>query len=248
MRLFPVPWQWFWRGEHPKYQVIDLEVTKHDKDPRPESHRPDLATVRPVEQLGGWPRRATVLNTLPQPTMCELVAARGWERPSLALVVPDEVTGLDWEPATGADHERKMNRAAQGSLLAQGAPHLEFCPWTFRYRYRCLAAGCRGHHQMIADWELSEAWRRWRNSYPDDYLDRIRDKWMSVVAAEKKPVFFVGNQQHAPQAFMVLGVARGVRVVPPPRAGPSPPAARRPRSGDMTTDRPRSTAERLFDP
>lgn len=35
IRLFPVPWQWFWGGEHPKYQLLEIDVVKHDKDQRP---------------------------------------------------------------------------------------------------------------------------------------------------------------------------------------------------------------------
>ncbi len=32
IRLFPVHWDWFWKGEHPSYQVTVLEI---DKDQRP---------------------------------------------------------------------------------------------------------------------------------------------------------------------------------------------------------------------
>jgi hypothetical protein len=141
-----------------------------------------------------------------------------------------------------------MNRAAQPSLLAQDAPRLEFCPYAFKYSYRCWSPTCHGHGQPIVDWEISEAWRGWRVQYPDDYLMRIKDKWLGLVAPDRQPAFFVGNQQQAPQAFMVLGVAPGIR-----RREPSPedqaPLARQQRSiDDSTLDPPRSTEGRLFDP
>jgi hypothetical protein len=101
IRLFPVPWQWFWGREHPKYQLIEVDVTKHEKDQRPESHRPRLDTTTVIRQKSSNAQRSDVLNKLPQFAMCDLVAAKGWTRPSLGLVVPREVTGFDWENHTG---------------------------------------------------------------------------------------------------------------------------------------------------
>jgi hypothetical protein len=248
IRLFPVQWQWFWQGEHPKYQVIELEIDKHDKDQRPESYRPRLDTTAVLDQLPAGKRRAEVLNRLPQYRMCDLVAAKGWARPSLGLVVPREITGFTREDHTGdTAHAAKMNRAAQGSLLAQGAPKLEFSPFTFKLAYRCQSASCRGHEQSIVDWEISEAWRNWRRSYPTDYLDRIEEKWLSLVDPARLPALYVGNQHQAPQGFLVLGIARDVTPVEPTPVGPGPGDAA-PRSSDGTsTDPPRSTEGRLFD-
>ena len=248
IRLFPVQWQWFWQGEHPKYQVIELEIDKHDKDQRPESYRPRLDTTAVLDQLPAGKRRAEVLNRLPQYRMCDLVAAKGWARPSLGLVVPREITGFTREDHTGdTAHAAKMNRAAQGSLLAQGAPKLEFSPFTFKLAYRCQSASCRGHEQSIVDWEISEAWRNWRRSYPTDYLDRIEEKWLSLVDPARLPALYVGNQHQAPQGFLVLGIARDVTPVEPTPVGPGP-GDTAPRSSDgRSTDPPRSTEGRLFD-
>ncbi len=248
IRLFPVQWHWFWKGEHPKYQVIELEIDKHYKDQRPESYRPRLDTTAVLDQLPAGKRRAEVLNRLPQYTMCELVAAKGWTRPSLGLVVPSEITGFVREDHTGdTAHTAKMNRAAQGSLLAQGAPNLEFSPFTFKLAYRCHSASCRGHEPSIVDWEISEAWRNWRRSYPTDYLDRIEEKWLSLVDPARLPALYVGNQHQAPQGFLVLGIARDVTPVEPTPVGPGP-GDTAPRSSDgRSTDPPRSTEGRLFD-
>ncbi|MGH9187519.1 MAG: hypothetical protein ACRD0U_17165 [Acidimicrobiales bacterium] len=104
IRLFPVQWQWFWGKQHPKYQVLDIDVVNHERDQRPESHRPVLDTATVVDQLPSGPRRARILNELPQPTMCELVAAKGWSRTSLALVVPRE-TLSDIMGVAGTDRQ-----------------------------------------------------------------------------------------------------------------------------------------------
>lgn len=64
IRLFPVQWQWFWQGGHPKFQVIDLNVRKHEGDQRPESHRPNLDTPSIVREKSTVAQRSEVLNSL----------------------------------------------------------------------------------------------------------------------------------------------------------------------------------------
>jgi hypothetical protein len=248
IRLFPVQWQWFWGGGHPKYQIIELDIEKHTKDQRPESHRPHLETAQVVGDLKSRSRRAEVLNRLPQYTMCDLVAQKGWSRPSLGLVLPRQVVGISHEDHTGdAGHERKMSLAAQGSLLAQGAPALEFSPHAFRIEYLCHDLACNGHRPTVVDWEISEAWRKWRVIYPDDYVDRIEKKWLSLVEPQRSPAFFVGNQQQAPQGFMILGIGRDVTPQVPTPAGPASADASPRSSDDTSTDPPRSTEDRLFE-
>ena len=201
-----------------------------------------------VDQFNSKKQRAEVLHRLPQYAMCDLVAAKGWSRPSLGLVVPREVIGFHREDHTGdTAHSVKMNRAAQGSLLAQGAPKLEFSPFAFKLAYLCQSESCKGHQQTIVDWEISEAWRSWRRSYPDDYLDRIERKWLELGDPDRKPAFYVGHQQQAPQGFLILGIARDVKPGAPTPVDPGPTSASPQSSDGKSTDRPQNTEGRLFD-
>ena len=52
-------------GEHPRYQVIELDIDKHEKDKRPESYRPKLETTGVSDQLAVGKRRSEVLDRLP---------------------------------------------------------------------------------------------------------------------------------------------------------------------------------------
>ncbi|WP_420639702.1 hypothetical protein [Candidatus Poriferisocius sp.] len=237
IRLFPVQWQWFWHGSHPKYQVVEVGISKHQADQRPESYRPELDSVRVVREASTSEERRTAINALPQYTMCDLLKAKGWNRPSLGLVVPRTIRGFVVEDH-GDDpaHARRMNLAAQASLLSPSAPPLELCPFAFKFQYDCIAAECNGHTQSIVDWEISEAWRRWRRTYPDDYLQRIEDKWMSLVRPTREPAFFVGNQHQAPQGFLVLGIARDVTPRTPTPTAPDVP--RTPPAPNTATSEP----------
>ena len=118
----------------------------------------------------------------------------------------------------------------------------------FRFRYHCLSLACRGHSQTIVDWEISEAWRRWRITYPEDFLDRIKQKWLGLVDDARQPAFYVGNQHQAPQGFLVLGVASNVTPIEPSPADPGGVDGRQQSTGGTSTGLPRSTEGRLFDP
>jgi hypothetical protein len=210
IRLFPVPWKWFSGAKYPKYEVIEVDVRKHASDPRPESYRPLVETARPLRRLTTWRQRGQIVGQLPRPTMCDLVRDKGWGRTSLAVICPAEVTGFTHEyTGDSPEYLEKQLRALQGDLFDQQGPQLELCPYVFRLHYLCRSLDCSGHHQTIVDWEISEAWRTWRDDYPGDFLDRIKTKWLDeLCAAERGPEFFVGNQKNAPQAFMVLGIYR----------------------------------------
>jgi hypothetical protein len=215
IRLFPVRWEWFFGGGHPKYQIIEIDIEKHHKDQRPESYRPLLETATVISELKGWPKRAATLNLVPQRTMCSLFRTKGWTRSSLGLVVPKEVTGFTaTDNSQDTATQRKMVLAAQQQLI-DPPPTLQFAPYTFRFEYRCYEPLCRGHAQTIVDWEISEAWRNWSAAYPTDFLERIEDKWMGLVAPEKQPAFFVGNQHQAPDGFLILGIANRITLQEP---------------------------------
>ena len=249
VRLFPVTRSWFFGNEHPKYQLVDIDFRRHDSDPRPESFRPMLESVEVVDHFKSAAARAKVLNQLPQYTMCDLVAQKGWSRASLGRVVPATVERVTCEDrANDAGYMQKQFKAAQGALFGERTSKpMEIAPFIFRYEYHCMAPGCGGHKQSIVDWELSEAWRKWRVLYPKDHLDRIAAKWMELVEPARQPAFFVGNQKNAPQGYLVLGVGRDVRPGPPEPLDRGQESAR-PRSNDDSEDgQPRNTAARLFD-
>jgi hypothetical protein len=212
IRLFPVRWQWISESRFSKYDVIELDVSKHERDPRPESFRPVVESARFVRRLGSWKARDEIVGNLPRMNMCDLVSQRGWERTSLAVVKPVEILGFDWKyVGDSAKYDARQVRAMQGDLLDQHRAPLEICPYVFRLRYRCGSASCKGqHHQSIIDWELSEAWRKWSKDYPDDFLERIQQRWLHEMCdPSREPELFVGNAKDAPQAFMVLGIYRG---------------------------------------
>jgi hypothetical protein len=192
-----------------KYQFVHIDAKKSAKDPRPESHAPNPDTLRTGDTLPShrqWAARRPYVEGVIGESMCELQRRQAVDGTSLGAFRPAEVEAVeitDSEPWTDA----QRNALAQLSLLAADRRELEWVPFRFRYRYRCTDRACNGHSQTIVDWEIKQAWRTWSQQYPDDWRDRIQQKWLHEMCGPgRDTVFFVGNQFGAPKAFLVLGV------------------------------------------
>lgn len=192
-----------------KYQFVHVDASKSRSDTRPESHRPNLDSLTTGDQLStanGWASRRPYVEPLIADSMCGILRRQAEDGTSLGAFRPAEVLDLEitdnkpWAP-------EQRNALAQLSLFSADRKELEWIPHRFHYRYRCAEEGCNGHRQMIIDWEIKQAYRRWSSEYPSDWQARLRDKWLGELCApDRDTVFFAGNQYAAPRGFLVLGV------------------------------------------
>jgi hypothetical protein len=216
VRLYPVPFRQLpFEQRFKKWDRIRVRVRKPNNDTRPESFSPDMPTVEYLGHLdtgSKWAARRAIVDQVEKHTMCGLRAAQAERGTSLGLVVPEEV--LDFTVEERESDERDDARrylASQPTLFSideADLPLVEAIPYRFRYRFRC--ADClpgREHHMSIIDWEISQAYRSWRDQYgPEDVLDRLRTRWLEEICSPKKEtMFFTGNMHQHPHSFLVLG-------------------------------------------
>lgn len=214
VRLFPVPYRELADDQQfRKWQVIELQAQRAATDRRPESFAPIVPTIRLgrfIDTKKEWEQRRRIVEPLLVSSMCEVRRQRKVDHTSLALIRPREITGLEISPATGWTAGQR-GILAQGRLddLERSRESLEELPYKFRYSYRCADPACPGHQQSVLDWEIGQAYRKFRALYPDEdtTLDKIREKWLGQLTdATRDTCFFVGNAHQHPDAFMVLGV------------------------------------------
>jgi hypothetical protein len=220
VRLFPVPFRDLpEQQQFRKWDTVRLRVADHRQDTRPESRRPELDTMKITGHLDtkkNWAARRSVVDLLPRYSMCELRARQAENGTSLGFVVPGEVIDLTVErrDATDTTTARKFLET-QGSLFAE-KELVEVVPFTFRYKFRCDETECKGHEMSNIDWELAQAWRRWRHDYGEaGAVEQIRSKWIGeLCASDRDTVFICGNMHQHPGSFLVLGVWWPKRVSP----------------------------------
>ncbi len=215
IRLYPIWFRDLPRGKRfEKYQIVELDVVKHDRDPRPESYRPDLETLRLGPAIGPgkrWgARKDWVIPTL-SPSMCAIRRLQRTAGKSLGAFRPKEILEFEIEKDTADWAGKRKARKNQRWFADLEKPlRLEKIPFRFYYRYRCDDPGCPGHKQSILDWEISELYRKVRDRAGDDEAlikAKIRQKyWDEICAPARDTIFFVGNLSARPSQFCIIGV------------------------------------------
>jgi hypothetical protein len=214
VRLYPINYRALESGtEFSKYQFVTLSVKPARPDPRRESFRPDLTSIRPGETLSSWKRRRPWLDDYVEDSMCRLNRDAGEraDAKSLALIRPRDISDLviDRHPGWDADQQRRIDAwVNQGDLLdSRPKRPLQAPRFTAKYRYRCGDVACRGHNQGILDWELVTLQRHLAGRTDDEVRAEMRTKFLTQMCGPgHDTAFFVGNQAKRPHVFSVLGV------------------------------------------
>jgi len=220
IRLYPVPFRSLEDDKQfSKYQPVRLKVEAHRSDRRPETRRPDRDSIElrgaPLSTKNAWAQRRRFVEPLMTASMCEIARRQRSDRTSLGVFRPKRVLEFSVEKASVDEAKLQIAKAwaAQTSLLdglgsderTNQLRELEQVPWKFRYRYECDDANCKGHNQLIIDWEIAQFYRRVRHF--DDWRDRMRKRWLDEVCGDDRDTaFFVGNMHQHPRSFLILGV------------------------------------------
>jgi hypothetical protein len=141
-----------------------VSVTKASQDPRPESYKLNVDTIKVGEELptsNGWRQRKDILRPLMRESMCQIRRERDEHKsPTLGIFRPAKIERLLIEP-DAADWTSQQ--------LANLVPH------KFKYQFRCNEADCRGQ---------GEAYRQWRDKYDEEWESAFRQKFEDQTLAE----------------------------------------------------------------
>ena len=214
IRLYPIDyryrpyWQWY-----KKYQWIEVQVEKHDKDSRKESYRPLLESLRPREERldtrNKWAKRKKYVLARGTRSMEELYDLQRSENVSVGIIRPRRVTDVVVEEVEREWKPEWRNLFMQLKLFGPQQKPLEKIPFRFSYRFECDDPRCRGNHRMmIADWELGRLFLAMRQKYQDERIavQKVKDKFLGQMCAPSVDThFFVGTTlQYG--TWIVLGV------------------------------------------
>ena len=222
VRLFPVPYR-LMDQEHrfSKWDWIDLSVLKAG-DNRPESYKIDSGSIQIGEHLGTedrWMARRRIIDPLKEPTMCGLRRLRDEQGfPTLGVVRPHYIKRLIIEPTASAWTPVELQRLKQDDLFQKApARTLEKIPFDFKYEFHCGDMHCNGHTMMCTDWEMGEAYRRWREAYGADWEKAFKNKFEAEMIEKCDTHFFVGTVHQHPGSWIIVGL-----FYPPKGTAPTP--------------------------
>ena len=212
IRLYPIPFRLLDYGKQfPKYSVISVKCQRPLRDKRAESYKVDQDSIKILKHLGTqnkWAERKKIVLPTLSPSFCKILNDVSLYK-SLGIFKPNKI---DFEIKKFVPRDEQKRRAAyeQYHLFDKQLKPVEQMPFSFYYKFKCSGTpNCPSHKLMVHDWELMQAYRRWRNEYADQnlLLDKIREKWLNTLCASTKDTYFyVGNMWQHPKQFMVLGV------------------------------------------
>jgi len=212
VRLYPIPFRDLEKYKRfKKYNIIEVCVSKPSNDKRPESLRVETDSIKILDILDskdGWREREKIILPTVSDSMCEIIERNKTKSKSLGMFMPCDID-FKWEKKSNSTLSKKSSNHAQLSFYNPNKKILETIPYKFKYIFKCKNNfNCPGHRYSIIDWEIGEAYRKWRDIYKtvDELLLKIKQRWLTEICSPNNNVyFFVGNHSLYTGTFMILG-------------------------------------------
>jgi len=212
IRLFPIPYRILQEdGRFSKYQWIKADVTKPRDDQRPESYKLNASSIEimePISTADEWRERRRLVRDLIKPSMCSIRAEQMANRsPTLGLFKPGKIARLIIEDDDPEWTPKQLDALAQQNLFDEGpAQRLEKIPYRFKYEYTCNNSDCNGHSMTCTDWEMGQAYRKWRREYGDEWERPFRKKFEVDMISKFDTHFYVGTIHQHPNNWIIIGL------------------------------------------
>jgi hypothetical protein len=212
IRLFPMPYRQLKPNQKfSKYQWVEMRVQKARSDSRVESYNPDPDSIKPIPGTlptdNQWETRKQLVSPLQSSSLCELQRIRdeqgeptlGFFKPKIErlIIEPDD---LDWT----ADQKQALRQMQM--FEAEPPEELKKIPFKFIYKFSCSDAACGGHNLSCTDWEMSELYRKVRQSHGDNWHVAFRQRYEDEMIHKYDTHFYVGTVHQHPGSWIVVGV------------------------------------------
>ncbi len=213
IRLFPIPFRRLEEDKRfAKYQYIEAEVTKSTSDPRPESYKVNLDSIKVVSALispkHNWEARKVKVFPLRSQSLCGLQTARDLNKqPTLGLFRPKSISGLRIEPTTTDWTPEELARLRQYPLFGNAPKsELEKIPYIFKYDFICDEPNCHSHTLSCTDWEMSQSYRSWKKKYGTEWEQKFRHRYEYEMMSKNDTHFYVGTLRDHPDSWIIIGL------------------------------------------
>ena len=211
--------------KYPKYTWIEVDAERNTSDFRPESYRPNLATmaVEPKPNKVNWNERRKILfsNTQVYTNLTMLIdEAKSKSRTSLAIFKPKRILDFvieadngDWDPKKLASllrQSKQLNLFQTVEEIENEFKVVQKIPYKFSYRFEDDSG--RSSKMMIEDWEIGMLYLNClRNADNDETvaIAKVKEKYLDAFL-KKDLYFFLGTTKsrhlRSRNPFIIVGV------------------------------------------
>ena len=220
IRLFPIPYRFLESDKRfKKYQWIEVEIAK-SSDPRPESYEVNIDSIHilgdPLPTRPYWQPRMDIISPLKSHCLCCLQQARNRDgHPTLGFYQPKRIRRFVIRTENPEWSAADLAKLSQPSMFDMTPLKLlEKIPYKFIYQVFCDEPTCRGHHLSCTDWEMGQAYRKWRREYRSDWEGKFRQKFEYDMMTRFDTHLFVGTVRSHPASWIIVGLFYPLRNSP----------------------------------
>ena len=233
VRIYPYPFRMFSDyGRFSKYTWIELGLTKHTRDHRPESFRPTgwdkIDKLEKVDYKDGWAaRKKVILKGIIYDDMDTLInKAQDKNELSLATFKPTEIIDFVWEAVERDWDPKKLESVImdlkQGMLFETDVFKKDFkvvhkLPYRFSYIFKDIKG--KKSKLMIEDWEVGQLYWNCVRRYESEQeaLNKVKQKYLDEFVSKKDLYFFVGTtlryHSWSKNPFIIIGTFHPPKVI-----------------------------------
>lgn len=215
IRLFPVPYRFLNEDKRfRKYQYIEANVIKSQSDPRPESYKINIDSIKiltePIPSKDRWQARKDLIMPLSSRSLCFLKAEHENSKnhqPTLGLFKPKKITGLRIKKARSEWTKAELERLQQDTLFGNSPKTpLEKLPFDFFYEFQCDEPNCPSHLLSCTDWEMGASYWSWKSQYGVNWEAKFRETYETRIILDSDTYFYVGTIHGHPNEWIIIGL------------------------------------------
>lgn len=156
-----------------------------------------------------WKERLRIVDEASFSSVEELRDKRDDKNYSLGAIQPKKVKNFYWEDGDDARNWEKDLVDGTQQTLAQDdyETPLEHISKVFKYNFECKDERCNEHNKMAEDWEMLQAWRKWREEYDDSEttFEKLKQRFYTDMFEEKDSYLILGTESQY-NNFLVIGL------------------------------------------
>lgn len=225
IRLYPVPFRKLdIEQKYPKYAWIEVDVTRNTTDFRPETYRPNLASliVRERARKPDWDERHRIIFKSQKiyTNLQELIGKAKKDGTSLAVFKPTKILDFtaeeaerDWDPnklAILKALSQQLNLFQTPEEIEEEFKVVRKVPYRFFYKFEDDTG--KRSTMMIEDWEIGMLFFNClKQAGGDEYIaiEKVKQKYFDYFRTRDLH-FFLGTtlkfHNIAPNPFIIIGV------------------------------------------
>lgn len=203
-RIYPVPWQLFWKGSEQKFKKktwIEYKLESDEpSDRRPESRKIDWSSIKVLDEEDFREIKRRLDEKL---VNLDEIQDRSDKEVSLCVIKPT-IKDFVW---TDSEYGAKLVKMSQQLTLTDGKSAVKIKPIDkkFQYVFRCCKECRKEHRIMCEDWELGMLYLNTLEKYGPNAPLKVREKFYEELP-KRKHLYFVLGTHNIHGTWLIISV------------------------------------------